>query len=100
MELGKLSFKLKDVIHSSLGSEEGQLLKYYEDKATQYYRTANATKKMLVDVTGSPRKTGEIISAFTEGEKKANVRKMLEDLAQMNNEVNDALKCRQLINFG
>lgn len=79
-------FKTRDLVKDTLKKHyptDADYLEYLDKKATDTYRLAKAIKGMVVDETGQPHKTTQLISTFVGGPSSSGKRKLFERLAQL-----------------
>ncbi len=88
-------FKTRDLIKDTLKKHyptDADYLEYLDKKATDTYRLAKAIKGMVVDETGQPHKTSQLVSTFTGGASSSGKRKLFARLNELNNKTMEVIK--------
>jgi hypothetical protein len=83
-------FRLKDLIYNSL--DDAADLMNLDERATEIYRVTKAVKRMVVDETGKPYKTSQLINTFSGKGTQAGKRKLFERLAELDVKTRDIIK--------
>ena len=81
-------FKTRDLVKNTLKKHyptDADYLEYLDKKATDTYRLAKAIKGMVVDETGQPHKTTQLVNTFMGGATSSGKRKLFMRLAELDN---------------
>lgn len=77
----------KKIINSTLSEDELSKLSKLNANATEAYRVARATKKMVLDPTGKPVDPDKLISIFKGGADKTGKKQLLDRLSKLDSSV-------------
>lgn len=90
--------ELKGLIYQSLDKNDAQALAQLDEKGSKVYRVTKAIKKMVVDETGEPVKTNQLVSMFQGKPGQAGRRDLVQRLSEMNGSTNDVIQAMHQFN--
>jgi len=85
-------WKLDEAIRESLMGEEVGLYNYIQEKSTDVYRISKVIKRMVIDETGQPIKTGQLIRATSGKPETAGRMTLLKQFRELNEDMGQVIK--------
>ncbi len=94
-KLAGVWFKTRDLIKDTLKEHyptDADYLEYLDKKASDTYRLAKVVKGMVVDETGQPHKSSQLVNTFMGGATTSGKRKLFLRLAQLDNNATTTIR--------
>lgn len=83
-------FELRKIIYDNAGEFKNPLMEL-DKKATEAYRVSKAVKRLVVDETGKPNNTSQLVNIFSNNAGKAGKRELINRLNKLDNKAQDVI---------